>query len=160
MSRRPLRHAAVALALGALGFGQVAQAACIDRQTIVAARINEFETMMMVASLRCTRIGYDMRTRFDNLATAHQASFGQATSRLRHYLGGDGVDVHSGAFDTFATMLANRYGGGKTTFDNCMTLDEVAGELAKAPDTRVLSAIAETMIARPMLDEVACSVEH
>ena len=157
---RLLTGALAALALSSLVLAASAQAACIDRQTANAARIHQFETMMMVASLRCNRIGYDMRGTYENMVMAHQAPFGQAATRLRHYLGGDGIDPHSGGFDRYATILGNTYGGGATTFASCQTLDQVAGELAKVPDVRLLAQVAETLIARPKLDEMACAAEN
>ncbi len=155
----PLHFAAGALALMALVPVQSAQAACIDHATASAARLNEFETMMMVVSLRCTRIGVNMRPQFDGMVDAHQASFGQATTRLRKYLGGNGFDVHSGQFDRYATIVANKYGGGRTSIDNCQMLDQVVGELAKAPDITVLAMVADQMVGRPTLDAMACAVE-
>jgi hypothetical protein len=157
---RLLSRTAAALALAGLVLAAPAQAACIDRQTATAARIHQFETMMMVVSLRCTRIGYDMRASYEGMVTAHQAPFGQAATRLRHFLGGDGVDPHSGGFDRYSTILGNAYGGGATTFSTCQTLDQVAGELAKVPDVRLLAQVAEVLIARPKLDEMACAAEH
>ncbi|KUR70161.1 hypothetical protein AQZ52_14960 [Novosphingobium fuchskuhlense] len=155
-----LPRTAAVFALGSLLFAAPAQAACIDSQTATAARIHQFETMMMVVSLRCSRIGYDMRGTYETMVVAHQAPFGQAATRLRHYLGGDGIDPHSGGFDRYATILGNTYGGGATTLATCQTLDQVAGELAKVPDVRLLAQVAETLIARPKLDEMACAAEH
>lgn len=149
-----------ALALVGLFLAGPAEAACIDRQTLTAARVHQFETMMMVVSLRCNRIGYDMHSSYEGMVVAHQAPFGQAATRLRHYLGGDGIDPHSGGFDRYATILGNSYGGGATTLATCQTLDQVAGELAKVPDARLLTQVSETLIARPKLDEMACAAEN
>jgi hypothetical protein len=157
---RPLNTLAAALALAGLALSGTARAACIDRQTATAARIHQFETMMMVVSLRCGRIGYDMRSSYEGMVIAHQAPFGQAATRLRHYLGGNAFDPHSGGFDRYATILGNTYGGGATTFSTCQTLDQVAGELAKVPDVKLLAQIAEVLIARPKLDEMACAAEN
>jgi len=157
---RLLSRPAAAFALAGLLAAAPVQAACIDSQTATAARIHQFETMMMVVSLRCTRMGYDMRASYEGMVTAHQAPFGQAATRLRRYLGGDGIDPHSGAFDRYATILGNTYGGGATTFSTCQTLDQVAGELAKVPDVRLLTQVAEVLIARPRLDEMACAAEN
>ena len=159
MSRR-LTCVALMAALTGVALAAPAHAACIDHQTATAARIHQFETMMMVVSLRCARIGYDMRGTYENMVIAHQAPFGQAATRLRHYLGGDGIDPHSGGFDRYATILGNSYGGGATTLSACQTLDQVAGELAKVPDVRLLAQVAETLIARPRLDEMACAAEN
>ncbi|MFM9935450.1 MAG: hypothetical protein ACKVOL_04555 [Novosphingobium sp.] len=157
---RRLRLLPAALAIMSLTATASVQAACIDHQTATAARIHQFETMMMVVSLRCGRIGYDMRSSYEGMVTAHQAPFGQAATRLRHYLGGNAFDPHSGGFDRYATILGNAYGGGATSFGSCQTLDEVAGELAKVPDVRLLAQVAETLIARPKLDEMACAADN
>jgi hypothetical protein len=151
---------AATLALAGTVIAAPVQAACIDQQTATAARIHQFETMMMVVSLRCGRIGYDMRSSYEGMVTAHQAPFGQAATRLRHFLGGNDFDPHSGGFDRYATILGNSYGGGATTFGTCQTLDQVAGELAKVPDMRLLAQVAEVLIARPKLDEMACAAEN
>ena len=158
--KRSLHALAATLAVMGLVVTAPAQAACIDHQTATAARIQQFETMMMVVSLRCGRIGYDMRSSYEGMVIAHQAPFGQATTRLRHYLGGNEFDVHSGGFDHYATILGNMYGGGATSFSTCQTLDQVAGELAKVPDVRLLAQVAETLIVRPKLDEMACAAEN
>ena len=159
MTRR-LNASTAVLALAGLALSGPAEAACIDHQTATAARIHQFETMMMVVSLRCGRIGYDMRSSYEDMVIAHQAPFGQAATRLRHYLGGNDFDVHSGGFDRYATILGNTYGGGATSFGTCQTLDQVAGELAKVPDVKLLAQVAETLITRPKLDEMACAVEN
>ena len=158
--KRLFRNFAATLALTGLTLSASAQAACIDHQTATAARIHQFETMMMVVSLRCGRIGYDMRSSYEGMVIAHQAPFGQAATRLRHYLGGNDFDVHSGGFDRYATILGNTYGGGATAFGTCQTLDQVAGELAKVPDVKLLAQVAEALIARPKLDEMACAAEN
>lgn len=149
-----------ALALLASAVAMPAQAACYDRQTASAAKLHEFETMMMVVSLRCARIGVNLRGDFDGMVRVHQAPFGQAANRLRLYLGGDGVDPHSGQFDRYATVLANRYGGGATRVDDCQVLGQVVAELARLPDGEVLSAVADVMVARPQLASFACSPDH
>lgn len=156
----PCQTLATTLALAGLMLADPAQAACIDQQTATAARIHQFETMMMVVSLRCGRIGYDMSSSYEGMVITHQAPFGQAATRLRYYLGGNAFDPHSGGFDRYATILGNTYGGGATSFGTCQTLDQVAGELAKVPDMRLLAQIAETLIARPRLDEMACAAEQ
>lgn len=162
MSMMSPRFPRLAAALAMIGMVSVpaAQAACFDQATAQAARINEFETMMMVVSLHCSRIGVAMKDDFEAMRRAHEAPFGQAAMRLRRYLGGQDEDLHSGQYDRFLTLTANRYGGGATRVDDCQILDTVVIELAHNPDMAMLSAVAGAMVARPLFDGFACSSEH
>lgn len=152
-----LHTALAAFALG--GLTAPAQAACLDRETVSAARVHEFGTMMMVVSLRCRTMGYDLRPAFDSMMRTHQAPFGKAANRLRAYLGETGHEAHSGRFDHFATLVANRYGGGSSTAQDCQSFGQVAGQLAHQSDGIALEAAASAMVEHPLLDDGLCP-EH
>lgn len=149
---------AVLAALALLCSGE-ARAACIDEPVTTAARLHEFEMMMMDVSLRCTRLGIAMQADFDGMVTAHRSLFDEASVRLRRFFG-EGVDGphHGSAYDRYATLLANRYGGGNTSLDACRVFDGVAAEVAKAGDSgRMLGAVARAMIEHPLLERATCS---
>ena len=136
-----------------------AQAACIDPPVLGAARLHEFETMMMDASLRCNRIGVAMQTHYESMVVAHRVKFEEAAHKLQHYfaLAADKEAQHGGAFDRYATLIANRYGGGNTSLDTCRVLDGIVHEIAIATDDgRVLGAVALAMIEHPLLERATC----
>jgi hypothetical protein len=142
----------------ALAGGGAAQAACIDAPVVDAARLHEFETMMMDVSLRCTRMGVAMQADYDVMVSTHHGAFEAAVQRL-HAFFADGADAHRGGlYDRYATLIANRYGGGNTSFDSCRLFDALAVELARAADAgRELGAVARAMIAHPLLETATCA---
>ncbi|MEO0030894.1 MAG: hypothetical protein RIS94_652 [Pseudomonadota bacterium] len=152
-----MRRAALAGGALALMLAQPAQAACIDGPTASAARLHEFETMMMAVSLRCSRVGVAMRADYDGLVTAYRTHFEGAAARLQAFFGSlDGKRKGEG-YDRYSTLLANKYGGGQTSLDTCHLLEGVTTEIVKAHDGgRVLLAVAGAMIARSTLEVATC----
>jgi hypothetical protein len=150
------------MALGAalaLAWSGTAQAACIDEPVVGAARLHEFEMLMMDVSLHCTRMGVAMQAHYDTMISVHHVLFEQAVQRLQHFFAiGTGAETHHGGlYDRYATLIANRYGGGNTSFDACRVFDGVAVEVAKAGDGgRMLGAVAQAMIAHPLLESATC----
>ena len=162
-TRRWWRMAGRRAALGAAGLALVvsgtAQAACIDQPMQGAARLHEFGMMMMDVSLRCNRIGVAMQAHYDSMVVANSAQFEDAARKLQHYFAPDataGVH-HGGLFDRYATLIANRYGGGNTSLDTCRVFDGIAHEVALAADGgRMLAAVAQAMIVHPTLERATC----
>jgi len=137
-----------------------AQAACIDQPMLSAARLHEFETMMMDVSLRCNRIGVAMDIHYENMVVANRIRFEEAAHKLQHYFALDAAKEaqHGGAYDSYATLIANRYGGGNTSIDTCRVFDGIANEIAIATDGgRMLGAVAQAMIVHPMLERATCA---
>ncbi|MCW1381204.1 hypothetical protein OLX02_00060 [Novosphingobium sp. KCTC 2891] len=139
--------AVLAAALASLVAGQAAQAAnCAGPEIAEAARVVEFEAMMMAVSLRCARAGVDMRPTFDRMVGTHAARFGAADTAMHRYFAPAGPR----AFDRYATGIANKYGGGATDGGTCRVFNGLAGELASpASDGRVLGAVVRAMIRMP-----------
>lgn len=136
-----------------------ARAACIDEPLANAARLHEFEMLMMNVSLRCSLMGVEMRPHYDAMVTAHQAQFDAATQRLQHYFAtGTGPESrHGGLYDRYATLIANRYGGGNTSLNSCRAFDAVSVELIRATDNgRTLGVVALAMVAHPVLERATC----
>lgn len=152
-----MRRGRTLLAVAALGLAQPAQAACIDAPTASAARLHEFETMMMAVSLRCARVGVDMRADYDTMVTTYRTQFEAAGARLQAFFAAlDGKRKGAG-YDRYSTLLANRYGGGQTTGEACGLLAGVTREVIKAREgAKVLLAVAEAMIARSALEAATC----
>jgi hypothetical protein len=155
-----VRAALLALAACAGLTANTAQAACIDDTLAHAARLHEFEMMTMNASLRCSLQGIDWRSDYDAMVSAHQARFdGAAQALQRYFAGGAQVDAHhGGAWDRYATLIANRYGGGTTTPDACRAFAAVVVEVARASaDDRTLGAVARAMVEHPLLERATCA---
>jgi len=147
---------AAGLVLAAAG---TADAACIDEPVVGAARLHEFEMLMMDVSLRCSRLGVAMQPHYDSMVDAHRSLFDGAAQRLQRYFATDATaDAHHrGLYDRYATMIANRYGGGNTSLDHCRVFDAVAVEVARAGDGgRMLGAVAQAMVAHPVLERATC----
>jgi hypothetical protein len=158
------RRGALALLMAGMALAGIdtARAACIDESLAHAARLHEFEMLMMNVSLRCSLMGVDMRPHYEAMVAAHQAQFDSAAQRLQHYFATTGAPEtrHGGLYDRYATLIANRYGGGNTSLDSCRIFDSVAVEVTRAaPDNgRTLSAVAQAMVEHPVLERATCVV--
>ncbi len=153
------RGAGFGFAVIGLVLAGTAKAACIDEPVIAAARLHEFETMMMDVSLRCNRVGVAMQGHFNAMIGVHHAQFDEASQRLQHFFARDTVaDVqHGGLYDRYATLIANRYGAGSTSLDSCRVFDALADEVSRAGDGgRMLGAVALAMIGHPLLESATC----
>lgn len=145
------RHG-VAFALAALSSlvgGQTAQACAAD-DLASAARLVEFETLMMTVSLRCTRAGMDLRPAYDSMIAASAMRFEQAQEALARQLG----NSRGAGYDRYVTQVANRYGGGVTDPTRCAMFRAVATELAQNPSQ--LPLVADAMVPSPLLREAGC----
>ena len=152
---RAWRSVALLAAGLALAGADTARAGCIDEPVTRAARLHEFETLMMDVSLRCSLMGVAMRPDYEAMVTAHQALFDAAAQRLQSYFAtGNGPDNrHGGLYDRYATLIANTYGGGNTSLDSCRVFHSITVELTRAGDNgRTLGAVAQAMIAHPVLE--------
>jgi len=153
----PLLAAALALA-----GGDTAWASCIEEPVANAARLHEFETLMMDVSLRCSLMGVPMRPDYEAMVSAHQALFDAAVQRLQGFFATANVpgNPHGGLYDRYATMIANTYGAGSTSLDKCRVFDSIAVELARTSDNgRTLGAVAQAMIAHPVLERATCPAQ-
>lgn len=146
----------------ALAGADTARAGCIDEPVANAARLHEFETLMMDVSLRCSLMGVPMRPDYDAMVSAHQALFDAAAQRLQGFFAMANVPVklHGGLYDRYATMIANTYGGGNTSLDKCRVFDSITIELTRTADNgRTLGAVAQAMIAHPVLERATCPIQ-
>ena len=158
------RRATMLLAASlALAGAETARAGCIEEPVANAARLHEFETLMMDVSLRCSLMGVAMRPEYEAMVSAHQARFDAAAQRLQGYFAtGNGPDTrHGGLYDRYATMIANTYGAGNTSLDACRVFDSITVELSRTTDNgRTLGAVAQAMIAHPVLERATCPSQH
>lgn len=130
---------------------QAAAPACLDRETLAAARVHEFEAMMMTVNLRCRTIGVDISGDFEAMLKTHAAVFAAAGRRMRAHFAGPGR-----AYERYATGLGNRYGAGATDPANCRRFDSVALGLAAKPALAELGKIVSAMVAQPRITGAIC----
>lgn len=156
---RSLRTAITAFTCLTLTAPAMAQSrACWDPQTISAARVSEFETLLMVASLRCKSIGIDMSQHFDQFLKEHKRTLEPAHERLRaRYNSKIGKAIKTSDYDRFVTGVANTYGMGRTELGICNQFQVLLTELGKAGATaEFLIGVAMEMVREPRLDGDRC----
>lgn len=131
--------------------GPVQARGCLDAETLTAARLNEFGTMMMAVSLRCKAVGVDISSGYEAMLTAHRTIFAAADRRLRAFFSGE-----PRAFDAYSTKLGNRYGGGATDPANCQRFERVARDLSTNVNASALGKVVFAMVAQPRIDGETC----
>jgi hypothetical protein len=65
---------------------QAAAAVCPDQATVQAARIVEFQTMMMGVSVRCKHVGVGISDHLDEMNSARRTMLGEANDRVAVFL--------------------------------------------------------------------------
>lgn len=150
---RAARILAALLAVAGLGTAASAQAAaCLDRETVTAARVHEFQTLMMAVSLRCKAVAIDIAPSYEAMLDSHRAMFSAADRRVRSHF-----NAQPRAYERYATTLGNKYGGGATNPASCRMFGGVAAELARTgTGTAALGKVVFSMIRQPQLAGAIC----
>lgn len=163
--------AALALALAPLCAGA---APCPDGATVEAARLVEFETMMMDVSVRCSHVGITISSHLGEMSAAHVATFAQAHDRVAAFLrslpapASAAAQARSGGaptgakpsrrtdpYDRYLTMIGNQYGAGITTPQRCRAFDAIAVSLSEKVNTdRLLTMVSESLIGVTLLESI------
>lgn len=164
-------HLGVALSL-IMATPAPALATCPDAATAHAARLIEFQTMMMDVGLRCSRVGVPLVDHLDTMAAKHRTIFENARNRVRSFMdmlassmgasgGTTGAKTppvarsarHGDPLDRYMTMLGNRYGAGSTSPDRCHAFDAIALSLADTINNdKLLTMVAESLIGLTLLE--------
>jgi len=102
----------IAAAFGMLASG-AANAACWSPRAIEAAKVRDFETMLMVATLRCRTQGVSMGEEYNRFVREKRAVLTAVNDELRMQT----ADGRTGkaaldAYDRFVTAIANSHGAG------------------------------------------------
>ena len=156
---RPALVSALICALFGASVAQAAEpvASCLDTATLAAARTHQFQTMMMTVSLRCKTYGVDVETSFSQMMQVHQAVFSAADKAVHGYIGPAHGFADKRAYDTYATLVANRYGGGATNPMACAALDRAIKSVIADTSGSKLHFVASAMIAKPEMERFACA---
>lgn len=152
---RRLIVSVIGLAMAAAG---PAQAACWTPAQVSAARVQELDTMLMVAALRCRNGGTDMLATYNALVTRHRAVLAAGNNEVRGYfttaVGAKGMMA---AYDTHITRVANRYGAGGGL--SCEELTTVAQALlVEASSIDALDVHAQRAAIEAVAIEQQCTV--
>jgi hypothetical protein len=129
-----------------------------DTQT-AAAQVRNLQSRLMVASLRCVAMGYDVTPAYNRFVLASretiQGANGVILAQFRAGHGGQ-AQFH---YDRFATTLANAYGGDDTSEALCAETAMIADEAAQAAgEPRRLVEIADRLGAAPELPGGRCGL--
>jgi hypothetical protein len=132
---------------------------CWNETHAAAAQVRNLQSRLMVASLRCVAMGYDVTPAYNRFVRASretiQGANGVILAQFRAGHGGQ-AQFH---YDRFATMLANAYGADDTSEELCAETAMVADEAAQAAgDIRLLVALADRLGATPELPGGRCSI--
>lgn len=68
--------------------GQAAAAICPDAATVQAARVVEFQTMMMGVAVRCRHVGVPISDHLDGMNSVRRTMFAEANDRVASFLRG------------------------------------------------------------------------
>jgi hypothetical protein len=146
MKGQGFKCALSAAGAAALLFAHPAEAAmgCWGPTDAAAAKVRDLQSRLMVASLRCHAIGKDVLTAYNGFVRENRATLQAANGVLKaQFTNGYGPQGES-AYDSFATALANAYGGDATTPEICDGAAAAAQEAAAAAgDADKLIAIAD-----------------
>lgn len=158
MRKRPAYLFAAAAALFSLaGQAEAQTQPCWDVPTVSAARISEFETLMMVSVLRCRSVGMDMRADLDRFQTVQRAILEKAHEALRARFGVARTKQGNNGYDRFVTGVANVYGMGRTEAGLCQQVGTLLADLAKAETgAEVLADAVIQMVRDPHLVGERC----
>ena len=158
MNRKP--PFALTLVLSAvLAFEAPASAAsCWSPDAIGAARLREFEVMLMAVTMRCNRMGFNLQQSFDQFRVMQKRALEVAETKLRAHFGINAERSGRLDYDRFLTSLGNFYGTGKTDGQSCTMFQMVATELGK-PSATIdhFADIAMQMIRDPKIETARCA---
>lgn len=127
--------AAAAALVGIMSSAPAMAAACWTEAAYKAAQIRDFETMMMVSTLRCRITGVDFSEPYNQFIRGKRSLLITANETLRgQFALAVGKARALGAYDDYMTKIANSYGGGMAGM-NCRDFASVVDAAVAAPAT-------------------------
>lgn len=132
---------------------------CWNETQTAAAQVRNLQSRLMVASLRCVAMGYDVTPAYNRFVRASretiQGANGVIMAQFRTGYG-NAAQLH---YDRFATTLANAYGADETSEELCAETAMLADEAARSgADVRRLVQIADRLGAAPALPGGRCQL--
>jgi hypothetical protein len=111
--------------------GAPVQAACWNDQEVSAGTIRDFQSLLMVATLRCQVMHVDVTGDYNAFLNANKATIQKMNDRLKaHFIKTHGPVEGQRHYDGFATSLANAYGARQGNAGVCSGVASLAREAA------------------------------
>ncbi len=130
-------------------------AACWTQSEVAAAKVRDFDTMLMVSGLRCRFQSTALINTYNAMVVRHRAALTEANMHLKAHFAKAAGGAH--ALDSYITRVANRYGAGAENL-SCESLRSIAAAaMNEEPTLEALTAIAERAEVAPVLPEGACA---
>jgi hypothetical protein len=151
---------AVMAAMGlAMSSSPVLAANCWSDTAYQAAQVRDFETMMMVSTLRCRLSGVDFSTSYNRFVREKRSVIITANTTLQQqFARAVGAGKALGAYDDFMTKVANSYGGGMAGM-NCRDFSSVVDAAVSAPATMdAVAGLASAAGVAPAIPGARCNV--
>lgn len=150
--------AAVALCAALLAM-PVQAATCWNDNAYQAAQLKDLDIMLMVATLRCRISDVDFSADYNRFVKAKREILANANQDLRsQFAFAVGEAKALGAYDDYATKIANGYGGGAKGL-SCADFAALTRAAADAPEGRAtLVALAEATGSAPALPGQRCGM--
>lgn len=138
-----------------------AQSACWSANAMSAARIRDLQTFLMVETLRCQVMGFDLTSEYNGFLRANRTTLGAVNGHLKSFfIAADGPVFGQQSYDRFTTTLANAYGASHTSADTCADARDTAHEAAMMDnDEQGLLMIADRQGLMPRLPGGVCGRE-
>lgn len=154
-----MRKILCAAAAAASVLAPAANAACWTAEPANAARVRDLQSFLMVETLRCSAIGYNISAHYNAFVRGNRAALGAANDRLKSFFIRSAGPVYGQTdYDRFTTRLANNYGASPTDADTCDHARSVAEEAAQMDnDAEGLMMIADRQGLDPALPGGLCA---
>lgn len=153
--------AAAAAMLAMAGTSSQAVAACWQPAAVEAAQVRDFETMLMVATLRCQIRGVDLSNDYNRFVREKRAVLTGVNDELRARFSAQGLRGKAmlDAYDRFVTALANGYGGSQAV--SCADSQAIMAEAVAAPaERRALLQLAVRAGSDPVREVDRCAPRY
>ncbi|MEP6786297.1 MAG: hypothetical protein ABI898_11230 [Sphingomonadales bacterium] len=138
--------------------GVPVQAACWTPQQVSAAKVRDFDTMLMVSALRCRFESRQLVNDYNTMVMRHRAGL----SEMNRTLGARFKAIHGereglNQLDRYVTQVANHYGAGTSEQLTCASLVSIAEAAIAEPQTAAaLIALADRAGVVPHTPEGVC----
>ena len=149
MFRKSTRFGALlACAAIALSAGQVSASSydmCFDEATAPSAQIHQFQTMLMVGSLKCRNLDPTSLRRYGDFVTSRSGDLARHTDSVRDsFQQRFGPAMGTRMFRLYETSLGNEFSGIEMTRASCQDLGTYArmAERANHADIAIISGLA------------------
>ena len=149
----------MALGVALVSAGPAQAASCWERTAYEAAQLRDFDTMLMVATLRCRINSLDFSADYNRFVREKRPILAQANIEIRAQFARTVGQARSiGAYDDFMTKVANGYGGGSENMD-CADYAAMVKTAADAPVVRAhLVDLAAQSGAQPLVPGNRCGI--